>query len=236
MKKLMTVLLISSISISASAQDIQSQLTENKAPKVKKYELGVTTEMNVFGDNNASFQALQFKKWKNEHYGARLLLGYGNFQSNNDFPIYYTEFNDTITKSAPYRTSQIGFAGLGLEAQRQFYKRVYLFAAVEAKFGYGTTMLDTLVERVQSNANTRPWENNPGSPQIRTGTGVSKMFYVGVTPTFGAKFQFSHITFGSEMAWNVFNYTSYEHPAGHSNTTDFDMSKISPRFFVHYRF
>ena len=151
MKNLIASLTLASISCFATAQEIQSP--ERHTQKIRKHEIGLTTETDVFSNdlNSTTFQALQFKKWKNEHYGARFLLGHSQLQSDVNHPVTYTTQNDTITKRIPLTNARLGIVGVGLEAQRQFYKRIYMFAAVEGRFGFGKATTQDIVERVDKN-------------------------------------------------------------------------------------
>lgn len=234
MKNLIAAMIIIGMSTYATAQDIEAP--ENSTPKIKKHEIGFTSEIIDFGGsiNNSTLQALQFKKWKNEHYGARFLIGRATFQSDRNFPTTYITNNDTITKNMPLTFAQMGFVGVGLEAQRQFYKRIYLFAAVEGRFGFGKASVDTIQERVTTSG--RYVELDPATRQPFPNRPTLDAFQAALTPTFGAKFQFSRVTFGSEMAWNIFNYTQVGNPGSTLSSFDLDMSRMGARFFVHYRF
>lgn len=233
MKKIMIGALLMCMTTGIVAQDIQPE----ELPTFRKNEIGVTAELDAFNStlNSTTFQALQFKHWKNEHYGARFLVGRGDFQSTYDFPQYYQVSNDTVYKKTPLTNGNMGIVGVGLEAQRQFYEKVYLFAAIEGKFGFGSGRVDTLTERSVESPQ-HPLQHPVGPIPAASPVSVS-MFYAGLTPTFGAKFQFRHITFGSEMAWNLLNYTNitYGNQSPRS-LMDLDMSRLSPRFFVNYRF
>lgn len=235
MKRTITALVATLMCATAIAQTTDATTAEQ--PKARKNEIGVTAELDAFnsGLNSTTFQALQFKRWKNEHFGARFLIGRGDFQSTYDFPPYYQVKNDTVYKKTPITFTSMGIAGVGLEAQRQFYKRVYLFAAVEAKFSFGSGRVDTITERSVESPQ-HPMQHP--IPSVPAASPISaQMFYAGLTPTFGAKFQFSRFTFGSEMAWNLLNYTSTTYGVLPTRSmVDLDMSRLSPRFFVHYRF
>lgn len=239
MKRIIACLMLIGTSYCTMAQDGELlPITESK-PTFKKNEIGLTAELDVFRSPNSStaFQAIQYKHWKNEHFGARFLLGRRDYYDNASWRASYQVSNDTIISRTPITNGGVGIAGIGLEAQRQFYKRVYLFAAVEAKFGYGKATIDTIVERsIENNTNRYlsppPPTATPGRPANNT-----DVYYASLVPTFGAKFQFNRISFGSEMALNLLNYSYVNNKVTPGvGTLDFDLGRLNPRFFIQYRF
>lgn len=225
-------LMLASMTASAQEQSI------SESPKQRKNEIGLTMQTDAFSYayNNTSLQALQFKRWKNEHFGARFLVGHASYYTNQDFAPTYQVNNDTIIRKQPITNGNMGFVGFGLEAQRQFYKRVILFAAIEAQVGYGNARVDTAVEYSTKDIQFRPFTNEPGTMPARPDA-TTQLFYVGITPTIGAKIEFNRINFGTEFALNLARITNRSYPGLPSiNTIDIDLGNINPRFFVHYRF
>lgn len=230
MKKTFLIALMLGISLTTQAQE--TDLKAEPDLKQRKNEIGFTTQTDMFSTmyNSNSLHAIQYKRWKNQHFGARFLLGYGDYQTDEHFRPIYTRDNDTIIRSLPVTYSTLGFAGVGLEAQRQFYKRVILFAAVEARFGFGSGSVDTATEYSHDN-----YSKYVREPYASTTT--ADIFTAYLTPTIGGKIEFKRINFGTELALNLMQYTSATYTNMPTTSTFIvDLTKLNPRFFVHYRF
>ncbi|MCB0698677.1 MAG: hypothetical protein H6551_00965 [Chitinophagales bacterium] len=242
MKTIPTILALCATCYCATAQDIQASIKEqvDKPEKIRRNELGLTAEMDVFSGWNTTtaFQAIQYKRWKNEHFGARFLLGRKDYYSNNDFAASYQINGDTVVTLKPVTSGSVAIIGAGLEGQRQFYKRVHLFAAVEVKCGYGRGSIDTFTERALQSDPDKILPPPPHAPIVTGKSPASTdIYHISLVPTFGGKIQFKRICFGSEMALNFLNYTNIRHPNKHAiGHLDFDLGTINPRVFVHYRF
>lgn len=222
--------------ITCSTTRAQQELTTLEIKKSRKNEIGLTTELDVFskGYSSTSFRALQYKRWKNDCFGARFLVGISDYYSDANSMQSFSVRNDTITKLSTVANGSLGFVGLGLEAQRRFYKRVYLFAAVEVKLGVGRASIDTVVETTYDNMPVY----NATVPYVQSiSPNSASVFQASVSPTFGGKIQFKRICFGSEMSLNIFNYSNINYADNTSvGTTSLELGQINPRFFVHFRF
>ncbi len=210
---------------------------EHLIKKQKRNEIGLTAEINAFSNinNSTAFQAIQYKHWQNEHFGMRFLLGKRDYYSDVSFSTSYRIDGDTLTKTNYATDATIAIAGVGFEAQRQFYKKVYLFATVETKFGFGEGYIDSFPTRTVYN-DTFPWGRTV-TTKFSYSAATYNIFYASVTPTFGAKLQFNHICFGTEMSLYLLSYTSMKNQSRpYESMLEFDISTINPRFFVHYRF
>lgn len=209
-----------------------AQIVEIPVKKARVNEIGFTTQTDMFSSlyNSNSLHAIQYKRWKNSHFGTRFLLGYGDYQTDEHFRPTYRTDNDTIIRSLPITYNTLGFAGVGVEAQRQFYKRVSLFAAIEARFGFGSGSVDTAIE--YSHENYSKYRTNVYSSALKT-----DIFAAYLTPSIGGKIEFNRINFGTELVLNLLQYTNVSYTAL-PTTSSFhvDVTQLYPRFFVHYRF
>ena len=106
-----------------------AQVVETPVQKTRANEIGLTAEVDAFSsiNNSTAFQAIQYKHWQNEHFGMRFLLGKRDYYSDVNFNTSYRIDGDTLTKTNYATDATIAFAGVGIEAQRQFYKKVYNF-------------------------------------------------------------------------------------------------------------
>lgn len=213
---------------------ISQETTTLLAPAERHREIGIIGETltNSNGTDDISMVGLQYKHWKNKNFGFRGFAAYGeyNYRAGNNGIAEI--LGDTFVQKAPFTRVDMGIIGLGIEAQRQFYKSVHFFAAIELKGGYGAGQIDTAV--------TKTYAENKGIATSMTNTGAkdeANAFFVGVSPTVGAKFLFKHISFGAELVNQTLTFkgVSYKNAASFS-WADFDMSRINTRVFFSYRF
>ncbi len=233
MKKLILALLIAG-NYAATAQEAEQVVT--KPLYVRKNELGLMAEThfnNNLNNRDMSFGGLQYKRWVKPHMGYRLMMAYGEFFENNN-RIVQGKLGDTVFERSTVTRIPNIIVGLGVEMQRKFYKRVYLFAAVEARASYGKGEyyyeLSERVETAQYSQYT--------STTVGTGLDAS-MFTLNVAPSIGAKIQFRHLCFGTELSAIQMGYkrVRYEmmYPQ-YMSVGGFDAGTFRQRFFLHYRF
>jgi hypothetical protein len=124
--------------------------------------------------------------------------------------------------------------GLGVEWQRQFYKKVYFFAGLEWKAGYGSGSSDTL-EQVET---IMPPPDPNGAPKYWTKTTVYTgerqpvdMLIMGAAPHIGAKLEFKRFTIGT-MYLNYLWFTTTQTKSSSMASIDLDVTNIYHRFFV----
>lgn len=239
-------LLIASLSVfTAIAQTDDEQDTAPALSKTTidhKHELGVFGQTNPYGNGNEdmNFAGLQYKTWANEHLGLRFLAAYSdyNFKSSK---FYQGASSDTSVSKWAQTHISLGVIGGGIEAQRRFFKRVYLFAAIEMRVGYGNGTIDTSIEKAYT-------YTTPSTPQMPSATysavygygagrGNANMFYLGVSPSIGAKLQFNRLCIGLEMQAAQLSVKSIKYDNAPSyGVTDFELGNISHRFFINFRF
>lgn len=239
-------LIIASLSaFPAIAQNDDEQETIPASTKIaidRKHELGVFGQTNPYSNGNdyMNFAGLQYKTWANEHLGLRFIAAYSDYNYKSSKFYQGTSSDTSVSKWADTHIS-LGVIGGGIEAQRRFFKRVYLFAAVEMRVGYGNGTIDTSVEKAYT-------YTTPSTPQMPSATysavygygagrGNANMFYLGVSPSIGAKLQFSRLCMGIEMQAAELSIKSIKYDNAPSyGVTDFQLGNISHRFFVNFRF
>ena len=208
-----------------------------------------TKSLGVFGDTNAMFSTndnptfnsvgVEYTKWLNKYIAYRVMLGYGNATNIPNLAFTDRISSDTITGTTTKSNISLGILGFGIEAERQFYKRLFFFAGFEIRAGYGNGSVDSTITTRYFGQNINPLTNtvyNEFYSVSNTRSGpMANAFYVAFTPSFGLKLEFRKFSFGTEFM----NYCSYR--AIHSRSTvfddsfDFDFGNITQRFFVDYK-
>ncbi len=196
-----------------------------------------TSEIGIFGqtefsqsNTNLSMMGIQFKKWMNEHVGFRVLGGYASYDALQA-PFFIGGAAGEAEERYVSHQISLGILGVGVEAQRQFYKRLYLFAGLELKGGYGSGTADTIIKTAYKHHGH--YESNW---DLNNGSGNATMTYLDFMPSIGAKIQFSKLTFGVETSGVMMNYTSIATGNVSSSMTGFEMGGyMIHRGFISYR-
>lgn len=216
------------------------------AKKVHKNEIGLLGE-TPFGNSasgnylyagSGSYQgrvAIQYKRWVKENMGYRASLGYADY-SGSSGRNYIGKKGDTTFQSFYRNRVPVVFGSIGVEMQRQFYKRVYLYAAVDLQVGYGNGTNES-VRTTEVLNNNNLYDHRYYNETI-TSTASATVFNAGVVPFVGAKFNFSRISFGTELSGIRMEYNSVTSalqpmPGG---VGEFSLGDFRQRFFVNYRF
>jgi hypothetical protein len=231
MKVILFVLASALLTTSVFAQD------ETKGKKTlfpQKNELGLMAETG-FGNNNKNtgFTGLQYKRWVKPYMGYRIIASYGEYYERYRL-LSETRLGDTVIETSRATTVPLASLGAGIEMQRKFYKRVYLFAAVELRGSYGHGRYNHIVsQRVENNA-VNYYAETAFSPQADV-----RMFSLFATPSIGAKLQWRKLIIGTEISAIQLGYTNTKYQYDMSNTggmLDFNAGSFRQRFFVHYCF
>ena len=209
-----------------------------------------TSALGVYGETNSMFSGignpvvstagLQYNKWTKKHIGFVVTLGYGNYVHDPASGLTVLIGPDTLKTKTVNSNVNLGMVGFGIQAERRFYKKVYFFAGIQLRAGYGSGKTDTTMSREYNYTQIDPvtgftYQNTATSSYNKTGTGIS-MFYLGFTPSIGAKLEFKKFCVGTEFM-NYFTYRSLKPNNGTaSNMVDFDFGNITQRLFVQYKF
>ncbi len=199
-------------------------------------EVGVFTHNTISNtsanNRNVNMLGIQYSHWKNERVGYRIMAGYGNHYSAGD--IFRKTVNiDTFIDMRTRRVADLVKVGAAAQIQRKFYKRVYLFAAVELNVGYGKGKQDTLVDKTYMTSNYT-YENS-GDYFGRPASDLT-MWHASLLPSVGAKLVFKRITAGVEFFGINATYSTMKVNNKSNGLFDFDMGNLAQRFFLHYRF
>jgi hypothetical protein len=219
---LLFALLLASTGASAQTTTLPLKVDVNK-------EVGLFGQVDD-GANNSSFSmgGIQYKRWHNQRVGFRAIAAYGTYSTVG--PKRYHTASDTTYIAQEYYNISLPLLGLGVEAQRQFYKRVSLFAALELSGGYGSGLSDTSILW------TAGVNNNP-SQYISRPFALKNvnLTLVGLTASLGAKLQWSRIVAGIEVLPVRFQYAKISGDVSHGGLLDISLWGMSHRIFLNYR-
>jgi len=208
-------------------QDINTSSGKNN----KQQEAGIFAQTGWNSDNeNLSFFGLQYKRWQNEHFGWRAIGAFGNYSATkNVFSITSSSSEDTSVKRYVDTDIPLGMVGLGMEAQRTFYKRIVLFAAIELRASYGKGTQKNIETQESSKSNYNYYHVFTAAD--------ARLFYMALAPSIGAKCQFRKFNFGLEFSGINMNYTSLKIANfAAQGIFNFDAGNVNSRAFFAYNF
>jgi hypothetical protein len=205
--------------------------------------VGVFVETNALfvGDENPNMKTmgLQYIMNTKKILRYKVSVGYADYW-HMPRGVFHAVQADTVKMRKVNRYINLGMVGVGLEVQRQFYRKMYFFAGFDLRAGYGTGKSDTSVNKeytfkfYDSTAN-RSFDIMQSNSDILRGPDVT-MVYAGFTPYFGLKLEFKHFSVGTSFM-NYFAYRSIQSKGGHNDALiDFSSANITQQFFVRYKF
>ena len=213
-----------------------AQAQETESPPIKrqpgKNEIGMFVNPVV---NDHSYEmpfGLQYKRWTTPHLGYRILAGVGGYGSESRA----TELikNDTFYWSLTSTNMSMLFAGAGLEVQRRFVGKVYLYAALEFKAGYGQGYTHT--SEVRETARVSAWERSYTYEQRAISSTTTSLFVLDTSPYVGAKLNFRRWVIGTEVTALVTGLMKHNHGGYNYSSLNFDFGQFQQRLYVNYRF
>lgn len=233
MKKAILSALLLSLGVIAFAQEAEEDVpaTRVQQPIERKHELGILTQSPGDAQGGVTLLGAQYKVWKDEHRAFRFLAGFGNHISYNSTIVGIGA--DSITEVHSSANVKMPVIGMGVEMHRNFWRNVYLSAAVDVWGGYGGGNIDTFASRRSLNSAGGP-TNTYGTPLLEQDV---TMTYVGLAPSIGGKIHGKRITFALELMpiQVVYRNVSYE-KAPSSGILDFNAGLYFQRVSVSYRF
>lgn len=235
-----TFALLALFSVNVTAQetetdDIEAQEKITILPKQRKNEVGMLSNLGLTENNPGPAIGIQYKHWvKANKQAIRANVGYSQYTKSSS-KVYFPAQGDTVLSRVAFSEIPTVTAGIGIETQRHFYKALYMYAAIDVYgiYGSGTTTEQTQKEVTK--------DNTTHTSDYRRGISyTSDILRIGVLPLVGIKFQFSRISFGTELSGLRMEYNSLTHGAGGPANTggivDFNMGDFSQRIFINFRF
>lgn len=223
MKRLLLISCLSLPALVSSAQGPGPAL-----PNKPKPELGIFGQTDGLSDDKSlGMVGLHYQRWHNEHLSFRIMAAYGNYYSLGP-ELQYVSGDTGITKRQHYNIN-LPIAGFGLQAQRHFYKNIYLFATAELSGGYGSGLADTSVSwTIGQGATTQHIGQNEGRQD-------ASLVYGALSASIGAKVQWSRISIGLEASPIHATYTQLNDSRRNASNLDLAIGSFSHRLFIHWR-
>jgi hypothetical protein len=208
---------------------VSAQEIKPAGQRSNKQELGLFGQVDGLSDDKSlSMIGLQYQRWHNEHLGFRVSLAAGEYFAAGP-ELHYVSGDTGITKRQHYDIT-LPVIGFGLQAQRHFYRNIYLFATAELSGGWGTGLADTgLSWSVGQGAMSQHMAQN-------TGRHDASMMYGALTAAIGARVQWSRISIGLEVSPIQMSYTQLDDGRRNAGNADFTIGNFSHRLFLHWRF
>jgi len=210
--------------------NLGAQELSTPVPKTFHRESGIFGQSgsNNGGNQSLDIAGLQYKHWRNEHFGFRVIAAFAQHQSYGE-ELQYARGDTFYTRQQRFNIS-LPVVGFGLEAQRHFYKNVYLFAATELNAGYGEGNVDTVVERRLGNrSNATPVFESEGNRD-------ASLLLIGMTASIGAKLQFRRVCVGVELLPVQFSYRRLDDGIRAVGMGEMYLGTFGQRLFLHFRF
>ena len=226
MKKMLPPLLLLLSTFAIRAQEIPVP-----APKPYKHELGIFTQIDMGGNEHLSMglTGLQYRYRHTERLGIRAIAAYGSYSSSGSETFHGS--GDTIITHQKHFDIGLPVLGLGLEAKRHFYRKVYLFAALELKGGYGAGSGGTLERRSTGHGDSITYHLSQNIDRRD-----ASLLYIGMTASVGGQIQWSRVCLGLELLPVTMMYRKIDDDTGRAGIADLNLGDFSQRLFLHYRF
>ncbi|MCD6011186.1 MAG: hypothetical protein K0Q79_1048 [Flavipsychrobacter sp.] len=204
--------------------------------------------IGFFGETNALFTgygepimktfALQYIRKSKKVLQYKVGIGYGGYEQP-PYALMDSIYGDTAESRSVIKYIDLGIISLGVEAQRQFYRKLHFFGGIELRAGYGNGTTETSIIKeynVVYNIPPYRWHETGVDFSYSRGPNVT-MTYVGFTPYFGLKLEFKRITLGTSFMSYVYYTKIKKEPKGYAdNSVEFDGGNITQQLFVRYKF
>ncbi len=205
--------------------------------------LGFIHETTGGAANNWSPQmntiGVQYRRNFKPHKSFEVIAGYTDYRQSNKSG-YQLIKGDSVFTSHFREHLQMVVAGFGVEVDRRFYRKVHFFAGIEARAGFGSGTTDTSITRLfnytQVNPSTGLLDKYVGETENSYSGPSEQMFYMALTPYVGAKLEFKRISVGLSLM-NSITYRGINVTGESSQAMiDFDISNLTKRFSIAYKF
>ena len=158
-------------------------------------------------------------------------IGYISEQSVNN-PFYYEIVNDTLSQYRLMKKEKGMYVGGGFEVQRNFYKKIYLYASADLRLGYTQGNFAERIELKTNNSNVNQTIsiNDYTLPNYK-----SSSYRLEMIPNIGVKLNLKKINFAIESGINIRNMYMIEHTNKINNLYVFDILGMRNRIVLMYK-
>lgn len=195
-----------------------------------KHELGFLGAISNGKEQHTDFRVgIHYTRHINPTISYRLGLGYGGFEGYG-LNFIRTVSDSSVTVGMLQPNTSLGYFSAGLQAQRNFYKKLALYCGVDLSFAYGKGSADTTFKTDYSSGN--------GTTTVGgTLSGIS-MSQTDLTPYVGIKLELKRLVLGTEATIIHMNYSTQKFPhfPGNANMLNFDLGNLEQRFYIGWRF
>ncbi len=200
----------------------------------RKNEIGFAMRKTFQSGNQYAGLELTGKRWKSKWQAFRFALGFNQEMTKSPGSAFFIK-NDSIFEHRYQTTKEYGFLSLGVEAQRQFIGKLYLYGAIDTRFMLGRGHIDAFTV-VHTNPGAEYTNFDYSDNFIRS----MNLFKWDLLPSLGAKIKLNRICFGLEACTHVLSYERIHAMTSNvynSSVLDFDfLGNFSNRIVVTYRF
>ena len=202
---------------------------------IRNNEVGLFSNavISTSANNTLIMAGVHYKHWVKPNTAYRTLVSFARYSMYDESPSSKAANNDTVYSVFSNTNVNMAFVGAGVEMQRHFYKRVYLFAALELRGGTGGGK----TEDYETSKYKEPGGTYYNTSDTRPlGIKNVSMTYVGFVPSIGGKLQFNRVSFGAELCPMEMSYKSATMSGSRNGLLDFNLGVFSNRFFFNFRF
>ncbi len=234
MRHLFMLLLPALFALPAAAQEVEKP--ERRVIPERKQETGLFFESKFdSGNDNEDYTQIgvNYKYWLKRNMGLRFSLSWtefntGNGANNNYYNIIKVP-NDTVSFTSQEKNMQYAAISGGLEFQRAFYKRFYLYAGADLRLGYGAGYTDE--------SQTDVYYSQNGYYQSTQGINRYDLqsFMMGMSPFIGAKYNGRRMVFGLELV-QLSTFSFVKEDRYNTTTSNVDMDWGITRIYLNYKF
>lgn len=237
MRKFAVLCLFVLNALSLSAQETDATQNKlNNSLKERKSELGLLFQIFEGSDQfrGQAMMGLQFKRRVKPNMAFRVLAAYNPYNYSQR-PYFVEPYSIDSVKLKDSRSSVDMFAlGIGVETQRRFYKRVFFFAGLELRAGYGegTTVSHSRIVPVEGMYRSYLGNGYGDYDEI-----VYRRAYAKLIPGVGVKIVFNKINFGLETQFASIGIDADRSGRRSTTLASIDaFGNMGYRFQANYRF
>lgn len=203
--------------------------------RVIKNAIGIQAGAGFGYTEDDEIISLQYKRWVRPNRAVRISAGFGKYDNMINKGV--TNFvADTAIETLALNTVDMFYVNAGIEMHKQFYKRMYMYAAIDLRAGYGSGTVQHAEKRHYSVGGVTYKEE---SYLPFTTTFDLTRFTIDATPYVGVKVLFNRVAFGTEISALRTGFISQKttDPTEESmGIVDMNAGLLRQRIFINFRF